>query len=173
MEIDYALPGHLVAAVFEVLLTDAGYQVVPIGIERTIREFRTIDAKAYLDLVHPRLRSAPDFFVLDIEGRRSWMTEIKFRRYLHARLFEDLQFIQRDWAPFTLILAVAEPPGEWTGIVKHVRVFPIEAHTRLDEPFLRSAGLRLQDVFPRLADKWQEATIQKAQDAILRITSAG
>src|SRR5437016_13690562 len=51
MDMDDALPGHLVASVFEVLLVDAGYQVVPTGVERTIRELRAVKVDAYIDLV--------------------------------------------------------------------------------------------------------------------------
>jgi len=108
MDIDNALPGHLVASVFEVLLVDAGYQ-------RTLRELRTVPVDAYIHLVPPRLRSAPDFFALDLEGGQSWSTEIKLRHYLHPALCDDLRVMHRAWAPFTLILAVAEPPKEWTG----------------------------------------------------------
>jgi len=101
MDLDNALPGHLVASVFEVLLVDAGYQVIPTGIKRTRRELRTAPVDAHLDVVHPRLRFAPDFFVFDVEARQSWLTEIKFRHYIHRALCDDLRLIQRDWAPFT------------------------------------------------------------------------
>jgi len=75
------------------------------------------------------------------------------------------------WAPFTLILAVAEPPKEWTGIVRHIKVFTIEAGTRLDDEFFKTEGARLQDIFARLGKRWEEGTILKAQDAILRIAA--
>ncbi len=130
MDLDNALPGHLVASVFEVLLVDAGYQVIPTGIERTLRELRTVPVDAYIDLVPPRLRAAPDFFVLDIGARQAYLTEIKFRQYLHRALCDDLP----------------NPVG-W------------------------SKGARLQDIFVRLGKRWEEGTIQKAQDAILRIAS--
>lgn len=171
MHLDNALPGHLVASVFEVLLVDAGYQVIPTGIERTLRELRTVPVDTYIDLVPTRLRSAPDFFVLDIEARQAYSTEIKFRQYFHRALCDDLRATLRDWAPFTLILAVADPPKEWTGIVRHIKVFTIEPDTRLDEEFFHTRGARLQDVFVRLGKGWEEGTIQKAQDAILRIAS--
>ena len=90
---------------------------------------------------------------------------------MHRALCDDLRLIQRDWAPFTLILAVAEPPREWTGIVRHIKTFTIQPDTGLDEEFLAVKGARLQDVFARLGRRWEEATIQKAQDATLRIAS--
>lgn len=171
MDIDYALPGQLVVAVFEILLSDAGYEVVPTGIERSVRELRTVDVDIYKDLIDPRLRSFPDFFVLDVKGRQSWLTEVKFRHYIHPRLFDDLRTMQRDWAPFTLIQSLLDPPKEWGGTVRHIRVFKVEPDTKLDIEFLTHAGLKLEDVFVRLGEKWREGTVQKAQDAILRILS--
>ena len=142
MDMDDALAGHLVASVFEVLLVDAGYEVVPTGVERIIRELRALKHDAYVDLVHHRLRTAPDYFVLDVEARQSWLTEVKFRHYIHPALCDDLRAIQHAWAPLALILAVAEPPEEWTGVVQHIRVFTIEADTRLDRQFFSDRGSR-------------------------------
>lgn len=53
--------------------------------------------------------------------------------------------------------------------MRHIKVFTIESETRLDEEFLNTKGARLQDVFVRLGKRWEEGTIKKAQDAILRI----
>jgi hypothetical protein len=172
MKIENALHGHLVAAVFEALLVDAGYQVIPMGVERTIRELRPLDYRTYIDLVHPRLRSLPDLFVLDVENHERWLTEIKHRDSLHyPKLSEELKE-QIDWAPLWLILAVNNPPEGWKkGDIQYIRVFEIKSNTKLDQEFFNDAGLRIQDVFPRLVKKWQEKTILKAQDAILRITS--
>lgn len=78
---------------------------------------------------------------------------------------------RRTGAPFVLILAVAEPPQKWTGTVRHIRVFEIDSATRLDQQFFREAGRRIQDVFARLGDRWEDGTIPKAQEAILRITA--
>lgn len=63
--LDAALSGHLVATVIEVLLVDAGYQVIPLGIERVVRELRTADAQRYHQIAPPRLRSMPDFLVIE------------------------------------------------------------------------------------------------------------
>lgn len=86
-------------------------------------------------------------------------------------MLEDLGTIQRECAPFTLILAVGEPPDEWTGIIRHMKVFEIGPRTPLDQQFLKQEGQRLQDVFTRLGERWEEGTIERAQQAILRITS--
>ncbi len=172
MEIDPLLIGHLTATVFEVLLVHAGYQVVPTGIERTIRELRTVEAGPYIRLAPKPLRAVPDFFVLDLENNESWMAEVKFRQRIRPSFMRDLEVMQERWGdPFVLILTLAEPPEEWKGEVRHIRVFQINEETDLGETFLREHGERLQDVFRRLKEKWHEGTILKAQDAVLRFVS--
>jgi len=169
--LDVALSGHLAATVIEVLLVDAGYQVAPLGIERIIRELRTAGADRYREIAPPRLRSLPDFFVIDPESNQGFLVEVKFRRYLHSKLTEDLSVSQEHWAPLILILAIAEPPEAWTGVVRHLRVFRIEPRAQLTMAYFTSHGARMQDVFPRLTPKWPDATIRQAQDFILRITA--
>jgi hypothetical protein len=68
MDLENALHGHVVAAIFEVLLVDAGYQVIPLGVERSVRELRAVGEEQYLSLIHPLLRSIPDFSVLDVKS---------------------------------------------------------------------------------------------------------
>jgi len=127
----------------------------------------------FRQIAPPRLRSMPDFFVIDPDSPQGWLTEVKFRRYLHANLVDDIRTAQDHWAPFQLVLAVAEPPEEWAGAVKHLRAFRIEPAARLNRGFFTSRGERIQDVFTRLTPKWPDATIQQAQDVILRIATEG
>ena len=169
--LDAALSGHLVATVIDVLLVDAGYQVIPLGIERVVRELRNADVDRFLQIAPPRLRAMPDFFVIDPENPLGWLTEVKYRGYLHPNLVDDIGAAQEHWAPFHLVLAVAKPPDEWTGTVKHLRVFRIEPDTRLNTSFFTSRGERIQDVFTRLTPKWPDATILQAQEVILRVAS--
>ena len=77
--LDAALSGHLVATVIDVLLVDAGYQVIPLGIERIVRELRNADAERFRQIAPPRLRSMPDFLVIDPDNPKGWLTEVKFR----------------------------------------------------------------------------------------------
>jgi hypothetical protein len=169
--LDAALSGHLVASLVEVLLVDAGYQVIPLGIERIIRELRTADADRFRDVAPPQLRALPDFFVIEPELNRGRLVEVKFRRYLHSKLVEDIAAVQEHWAPMVLVLAVAEPPEEWTGAVHHLRVFEIEPRSQLTRAYFATHGARMQDIFTRLTPKWPDATIRQAQDVILRITA--
>ncbi len=95
--------------------------------------------------------------------------EVKFRRYLHENLRRDLEAVQKIWSPFVLILVLEEPPREWTGEVKHIRVFYIGPEDDLTIGFFHEQGERLQDVFSRLRDKWPDGTILTVQDACLRL----
>ena len=113
----------------------------------------------------------PDFLVIDPDNPQGWLTEVKFRRYLHSNLVDDIRTAQEHWAPYHLILAVAEPPEEWAGAVKHLRAFRIEPPARLSTGFFTSRGERIQDVFTRLTPKWRDVTIQQAEDVILRIAT--
>jgi hypothetical protein len=169
--LDAALSGHLAATVIEVLLVDAGYQVVPLGVERIIRELRTADAERFRGVAPPRLRCLPDFFVIDPDSNQGSLVEVKFRRYVHSKLVEDMSAVQEHWAPLLLVLAVAEPPEEWTGTVRHLRLFKIEPKAQLTRGFFTSHGARMQDIFSRLTPKWPDATIRQAQDVILRIAT--
>jgi hypothetical protein len=171
MDLHRTLHGHVAAAAIEVLLVDAGYQVIPTGIERSLRELQTLGADRYLALAPPQLRTTPDFFVLDLEAENSWLVEVKSRRYLHENLCLDLKAAQRIWSPLALILVVEQPPPEWRGEVKHIRVFDITPETRLTPRFFREEGARLQDVFMRLKDKWSDATILTVQEACLRLVT--
>ncbi len=167
MEMNNSLDEHL-ATVIEVLLSNAGYQVVPTGIKKTIRELWTQRMmSSYVDLVHPRLRSIPDLFVLGLRAHQSWLTDVKFRRYIHPFLCDDLWPVQKEWAPFTLILAVAEPPEDWTNSARHIRVFQVNSETKLTKRFLLEGGLGLGEVFTRV----RAHELRKAQGAILRIAS--
>lgn len=166
-----ALSGHLVATVIEVLLADAGYQVIPLGVERIVRELRTADAERFRRVAPPRLRSLPDFFVMDPDAAQGFLVEVKFRRYLHSKLIDDISAVREHWAPLLLLLAIAEPPEEWAGTVRHLRLFRTEPEAQLSRGYFASHGVRIQDAFPRLIPKWPDATIQQAQEVILRIAA--
>jgi hypothetical protein len=171
VDLDNSLRGQLAAATIEVLLIDAGYQVIPTGIERSLRELRTLGIDRYLALAPVQLRTTPDFFVLDPDAEESWLVEVKFRRYLHENLSEDLEAVQKIWSPFALLLVLEEPPKEWTGEVKHIRVFDIAPGKHLTPRFFREKGARLQDVFLRLRGKWSDSTILTVQEACLRLVA--
>ena len=164
MKIEPQLIGHSVATVFEVLLTHAGYYVIPAGIERANPALRTVDFKTYTRF-SKRLQLTPDFFVFDPGKKRNWLVEVKFRTSLDSPIFFDLWKQQKEWYPFILILALSEPPLEWRGSARHIKAFDINREAKVKPRFLREHGKRLQAVFDRLS----VGTILQAQEIILRI----
>ena len=162
------LIGHSIATVFEVLLTHAGYYVIPAGVERTNPALRTVDFQTYRRF-SKRLQLTPDFFVFDPRRKKNWLVEVKFSQSVRRLdLLTELRRMQREWS-YYLILALAEPPTEWKGPARHIRAFYITMETELNLRFLREEGERLQDVFERLSEKRAEGTILEAQNIILRI----
>ncbi|HXG02048.1 MAG TPA: hypothetical protein VNO23_01365 [Candidatus Binatia bacterium] len=170
MNLDSRLQGQLAAAAIEALLADAGYQVIPVGIEHSLRELKFLDPKRYVKVAPVMLRTAPDLFVLDPDGDTSRLVEVKYRRRLHERLVRRLRRIQAGWAPFVLVLIVAESPPNWAGHINHIKAFEIDRKTHLSLDFLGGGGRRLQDVFPRLTERWADETILRVQDVIRRLS---
>ncbi|MGH7908586.1 MAG: hypothetical protein ACRENW_01905 [Thermodesulfobacteriota bacterium] len=137
MEMENALKGHTICSIFETLLVDAGYHVVPFGIERVIREVRPLHAKDYLSVMESwqNLRLMPDLFVLDLEKKKGWLTEVKYKKKLLKSIVNEFKKYKRTWIPFHIVLALLKPPDSWTGEVKHIRVFEVNKRTELDMEF--------------------------------------
>ncbi len=171
MEIENALKGHTICSIFETILVDAGYHVVPFGLERVIREVRPLHAEDYLSVMKPcqNLRSMLDLFVLDLEKKKGWLTEIKYREKLFKSIVNEFKKYESTWIPYHIVLALSKPPDSWAGEVNHIRVFEVNKSTSLDMEFFESNGKRIQDVFTRLREKWKNQTILKAQEMILNI----
>jgi hypothetical protein len=74
MKFVHRLKGNVAQAVFQALLQDCGYEVVPFGVEQVIREIAPISRANYerLGLMETLLSDLPDFFVSNLarEGRR-------------------------------------------------------------------------------------------------------
>jgi len=174
MKIENALKGHTICSIFETLLVDAGYHVVPFGIERVIREVRPLHAEDYLSVMKPwqNLRSMPDLFVLDLEKKKGWLTEVKYKKKLSRAIVKEFDKYKQTWGPFNIILALSTPPSSWTGEVKHIRVFEVNKNTELNSEFFEDNGKRIQDVFKRLGERWEELTILKAQEMISNIAQS-
>jgi hypothetical protein len=85
------LKGAVTQVLMKSLLVDAGYHVVPLGIEEVIREVNFLDGKNYLELHLPTpLRKMPDFFVVDKNYRKHYLVEVKYRRAWNANTFKTL-----------------------------------------------------------------------------------
>lgn len=182
MEYSNRLKGSVTQALLKSLLADAGYRVVPLGIEEAIREVTSLDKERYSALELPSvLRKMPDFFIADRELWNSWLVEVKFRnewnddvrRSLGAQLKEQVQA----WSPLYVIMFLGTPakrwdtyPSAWMGVAKlsikdGQLVVASEAgdnEYKWDE-IEWSLFARIQKVFPKLdeKEKWDEMTLKK------------
>lgn len=182
MEYSNRLKGSVTQALLKSLLADAGYRVVPLGIEEAIREVTSLDKERYSALeLPPVLRKMPDFFVADRELKYSWLVEVKFRnewnddvrRSLEAQLTEQVQA----WSPLYVIVFLGTPakrrdtyPSAWMGVaklsIKDGQL--VVASESGDNEYMWdeiewSSFARIQKVFLKLdeKEKWDEKTLEK------------
>lgn len=182
MEYSSRLKGSVTQALLKSLLADAGYRVVPLGIEEAIREVTSLDKERYSALELPSvLREMPDFFVADRELKESWLVEVKFRnewndevrRFLGAQLRDQVQV----WSPLHVIVFLGTPakrrdsyPSAWMGVAKlSIRDAQLVVagesganECRWDE-IKWSSFARIQKVFPKLdeREKWDQRTLER------------
>jgi len=67
------------------LLTTAGYEVIPFGIETRSEEMKRMLKGNYAPTANKRLFSMPDLVVIDRDRKQSWFVEVKYTR----RKFSD------------------------------------------------------------------------------------
>ena len=171
MDVEKIFRGHAVCTVIETLLTDAGYHVVPFGIERIIRELRPLSYEDYVGMTEKlgKIRKLPDLMVLDLDKKEAWPVEVKYRSKLTKEFSDEMGKIE--WKPFYLILSVTSEKPWGTSLIDHIRVFKIEDEDKVSLDFFKNKdnARRIQDIFPRLSKKYPEKTIKKAEDLILKI----
>lgn len=174
------LKGHITASIIKTLLSDAGYQVIPFGVENVLRELSYLNADEYIGVAEhlETVRFMPDFFVLDAESNTGKLVEVKYRAslkgYSGGKLVEGMSNY-KNWLPIHLILFLNDTTGmEWgTEQLKHIRVFEItqdelELMKRYPNFFgFRSKAKTIQEVFPKLGSRYIDQTIKTAEEAIL------
>lgn len=174
------MKGAVTQTLVKSLLEDAGYRVVPLGIEEVIRELSSIDQLQYLNLNLPQtLRSLPDFLVSDTSITRIWLVEVKYRRRWDAAAIQSLQAKLTEqalpWGPFFLLLFLGEHNGEIDTPANRCGIFELknEAGNLLyKSPFApynwypwRNADWRFTSrptaIFDLLSERAGDRTIQK------------
>ena len=172
------------------LLEDAGYRIVPLGIEAVLREVASLPKEDYLKLGLPiQLRKLPDFFVANHAIDKTWLVEVKYRKRWNDEVQESLEAEIKEqvktWHPLFLMIFVghsAEDP--YSSPIYHMRIAKLlwdEQQGILTE---RADGmtctwknsqwkhfLRVQDVFTECAkkEKWEEQTIEKTKELAIKL----
>lgn len=131
MDFKNRIKGSVTQALVNGLLKDAGYQVVPLGIEEVIREIQDLSLEDYINLKVPTpLRTLPDFFVRDPESNESFLIEVKYLKEWNSESVERLGKILKKqasaWNPFFLIILLGnnardhDTPSSYIGAIKLV-----------------------------------------------------
>lgn len=81
MNFDNRIKGAVTQTLLKSLLEDAGYAVIPMGIEESVREIKLLGKTEYQQFNFAGTqRSTPDFLVLDWDKKQNWLIEVKYRR---------------------------------------------------------------------------------------------
>jgi len=177
------------------LLVDAGYHVVPLGIEEVIREVNFLNEKNYLAWNLPTpLRKMPDFFVIDKDYKKHYLVEVKYRKVWNETTFKALykELLEQVSCWNTIfLLAVScssnnpnpiaeETPAQFLRCM----VLEVDGNTLfiegkdpttnntismyLDERRFPEWNYlyRVQEVFKNIADKHTEKTLEKTKEML-------
>lgn len=193
MEFENRLKGNIAQSLFETLLGDVYYRIVPLGIEEIIREVRSLDSQTYNDLgLSPTLRKLPDFFVAGPDFQSTHLVEVKYRQKwsnaVRDRIGNDIKDQVQQWQPLTLVIFLgnkARPkntPASFLGVCKLViKNGDLQLVYRNPSNFSQLALLdkyipwsqvtwdhmnRFQDVFSEVGERWEESTLTKAIDMV-------
>ena len=184
MPIDFEnrMKGKITQSLLEILLEDASYRIVPLGIEEIIREVKNLSQEEYFGLgLSNTLRRIPDFFVALHDFQKSFLVDVKYRgqwdNQVRDRLNEGLKEQIRQWGPVHLVLFLGEAarptetPASYLGVAKLVwrddeihiskTIAGEERLTRFGEATWNSFS-RFQNVFDGVGDRWEEETLTRA-----------
>jgi hypothetical protein len=184
------LKGSVTQVLLKSLLEDAGYRIVPLGIEAVLREVASLPEKDYLKLGLPiQLRKLPDFFVSNNAIDKTWLVEVKYRKKWNAKvkklLGAEIREQVRTWNPLFLMIFLghsAEDPN--SSPIYHMRIAKLIWDEKEGVLTQREDGmtcswensqwkyfLRVQDVFDdcKTKAKWEEQTIEKTKDLAIKL----
>jgi hypothetical protein len=191
------LKGNLAQSLFETLLEDVKYRIVPLGIEEVIREVITLDQRQYSELgLSNTLRRLPDFFVAKPEFDKTMLVEIKYRRNwtesVRDSLGKELLEQVRQWEPLYLVMFLgekardSETPASYLGVCRLVmrnNVMHVSwevpddisgetvTHYRPWAEITWASFSRFQDVFDGIAERIEDGTLTKVVEVVKSLNS--
>lgn len=181
MEFTNRLKKELSEGIVRSLLKDAGYRVIDLGIENTIRETECLSKTEYFNLnITKGLRMLPDLCVMDREQTLQYNVEVKYRSGWNLELFKDIEDQVKRFDEIILIYINGKAPetdldspsryirccklkhldGEYLFQSRNLDWQPV-SQLREDENQWWAMSL-LQNVFPLFNEKAREQTITNA-----------
>ncbi len=191
MDFSNRIKSGVTQVLLRALLNDAGYRLVPLGVEEVIREAQALSSEQYREMDMPKpLRTLPDFFVANGEMTKSWLVEVKYRSRWNDQVRNHMEELLRDqvslWNPLYLVIFLGEKardnntPKSSLGICRLVlendELFILQSKGDNDLVGQRSSVHRLipwqsvdwghmsriQDVFDGLGERFEDETLKKA-----------
>jgi len=187
MDYKNRLKGAITQVLLKSLLEDAGYRIVPLGIEEVLRELSSLEQEHYKQLnLPPALRKLPDFFVADMEFKKTYLVEVKYRKYwnegtksyLGKTLLQQIKY----WNPLVLMLFIGNPinPSRYQPTPAHcMGVLWLDYEDEDEEVIWEDCkGVyswdsvewgnfkRVQDIFTDVSQKWSEKTLYKTMSLV-------
>lgn len=184
------LKGGVSQVLVKCLLEDAGYRIVPLGVENIVREVAVLNPTQYKALQLPNeLRTLPDFFVADTELTQGWLVEVKYRKHwddaTRERLGASLQEQVKIWQPLHVIIFLGNSTNESYSVPSYfIRVVRVVWDAALGLAAVGEDGskckweyvkwdkfFRVQDVFTncRAKPKWEDQTIEKTKELAIKL----
>ena len=191
MQFDNKLKGNVTEIISATLFESHGYRVIPLGVEKVIREIVSLDQERYSRLDLPvTLRSMPDFLVSEIDMSFAWLVEVKYRK--EFSLFKKDEALKKKltaqaekWGEFWVLLflgnqeGVNPHSGGYCGLVKISLkdgclgfVKKKDKSQILDWKHLQFSDFsRLQKVFKKIPDAVAGSAIEKSIRIIKQLTN--
>ena len=193
MEFKNRLKGNIAQSLLETLLEDVKYRIVPLGIEKVIREVKSLSLEKYQELGLPSaLRKLPDFFIASPNLDKNWLVEVKFRKKWDEKTRNQIGISivdqAKQWTPLYIAIFLSEAAGPNDTPANYLRVCRLTFNNELGilkkttvvdgmnfteiENFKPWGDVtwdsmsRFQDVFTEVSDRWKESTLIQAIELI-------
>lgn len=181
MKFENKLKGNITEIIASTIFENSGYRVVPLGVEKIVREVSALNAERYKLLsLSQTLRRTPDLLVTENDMSKAWLVEIKYRKSFDLFLCDDLKDIFIDqlryWEDFWVLLFVGEKvptnggfAGSYCGLVKlcmdggELKFYKTNGKDKLPWRLLNWGSFsRIQKIFDKVEKAKSGSPVEKA-----------
>lgn len=188
MDFQNRLKKELSEGIVKSLLKDAGYRVIDLGVESTLREVECLSVTDYFKLhISKGLRMLPDLWVMNKEQTIQYSVEVKYRSGWDVNLLKEMEDQVQQFEEIILIYVNGKAPEtELDSPSRYIRCCRLKHHhgeylfqsknmgwqpvnqLRDDESQWWAMNL-LQNLFPLFNENAGERTITRAVASIRSI----
>jgi len=155
------LIGEIFKSLVAVIFEEAGYEVYPYSRESLSGSLKGQVTRVTDAATGERVRSTPDLLVFDRSENRTYLAEIKHRKFLDPELPAKVDVYRRHWPDSILVFVMKDRPHFLAQVVEKIPSGELNAEDfeRLDQLFSKIAWdaeveARWNKWVERLADLW-------------------